>query len=176
MYSKREKKGTNMILLKIKKIMLFILLISSSVYCQKDFVFVIYQKPVEISIDLNGDKKNEKVILEQTTDGKTQMNFMKISIINEGKKVYEYEWQDKDYPMWYAQTVEIQQTPVSDEFFREMLFIITSSGTNYLNILYWESDIKEHDVYRKATSKENALFKGHYRFLKTGIKISSPYD
>jgi hypothetical protein len=54
-------------------VVLFVLL-TINLYSKQNSVIPIYQKPVSVNIDLNGDKIDEKVIIEQKKDNKKEQH------------------------------------------------------------------------------------------------------
>ena len=129
--------------------------------------------PEIINADLNGDSKNEKIIIKESTIGRYPNQKVSISIIVYESDKIVFNFKEFFDPIRYAYVVRL---PGYDENnYRDLVFIVTQPGLLKLNILCWESLISETDVYKKAISKDNFKFKGRYRFIKTDIQVNTPY-
>ena len=131
-------------------------------------------EPVIIYADLDGDNGKEKIIINQAWEkGNSSEVKGNVSIIVYNKETIVFKHNEIMAPLLY---VYIVQFPLATKnSFRDILFIITDTGILKLNILCWESQITENDVYEKAMSEKKKRFKGQFRFIKTDVRLDTPY-
>lgn len=143
----------------------------------KSNVKYIRRQPIIVYADLNADNAKEKIIIVQ--NNLREINSVlkaNVSITVYKNKKIVYNHKEIMMALHYAYVVKF---PIeSENSFRDIIFLVTTTGRGVLKINFfsWETKIKEMDVYRKATSKGNIKFKGHYRLLKTDFQLSGPYD
>lgn len=147
---------------------LCILLIATVACKTNDGTIPIYQKPVAFYADLNGNHKNEKIIISQSQEGSSETYNISIQIYEDGKLVFENK-QKSNIPIWYVKIVRFSNGPSDKNFYRDVVFMITGVADLYLQILSWESQNTEADVVHKT------LGKGRYRLIKTDVQINTPY-
>lgn len=123
---------------------------------------------VKISADLNGNGKQEIINIKQvfrdpSASGKVDLY---VDVFESSKKVFEYAEQST-MAIYYVMVIKFPG--FSDQFNRDIVFLVADVGRGDLNVLCWELRIGEEGVPQNATSRSR------YLYFKTGIEIATPY-